>query len=58
MIRIGPKNWIAVTNQQADVLTAVQTFRRRAQFAGNLVSDDKQLVVGTGETVQMVPAKP
>jgi hypothetical protein len=48
----------AVTAQQADVLEAIQVFRRKAQAAGNLKSDDKQLVVVKQETVQIVPAKP
>jgi Protein of unknown function (DUF3300) len=48
----------AVTAQQADVLEAIQVFRRKAQAAGNLKSDDKQLVVVNQETVQIVPAKP
>lgn len=47
----------AVTAQQADVLEAIQIFRRKAQAAGNLQSDDKQLVVVKQETVQIVPAK-
>lgn len=48
----------AVTTQQADVLEAIQIFRRKAQSAGNLNSDDKQLVVVKQETIQIVPAKP
>jgi hypothetical protein len=48
----------AVTVQQPEVLDAIQVFRRKAQAAGNLKSDDKQLVVVKQETVQIVPAKP
>lgn len=48
----------AVTAQQADVLEALQIFRRKVQAAGNLKSDDKQIVVVQQETVQIVPAKP
>jgi hypothetical protein len=48
----------AVTSQQADVLEAIQIFRRKAQAAGNLKSDDKQSVVVQQETVRIVPAKP
>ena len=48
----------AVTAQQQDVLDAIQLFRRKAQAAGNLQSDDKQTVVVKQETVQIVPAKP
>lgn len=48
----------AVTAQQQDVLNAIQVFRRKAQAAGNLNSDDKQTVVVKEETVQIVPAQP
>jgi hypothetical protein len=48
----------AVTAQQQDVLNAIQVFRRKAQAAGNLNSDDKQIVVVQQETVQIVPAQP
>jgi hypothetical protein len=48
----------AFTSQQQDVLDAIQTFRRKAQAAGNLQSDDKQVVVVKQETVQIVPANP
>lgn len=34
----------AVINQQPDVLAAIAGFRERAQLAGNLKSDDKQVV--------------
>ncbi len=47
----------AVTHQQADVLAAIQTFRRRAQSAGNLNSDDKQTVVTHDDTVTIVPSQ-
>lgn len=48
----------AVTHQQADVLAAIQTFRRRAQTAGNLNTDDKQTVVTEDDTVKIVPSQP
>lgn len=48
----------AVTHQQQDVLDAIQVFRRKAQAAGNLNSDDKQTIIVRQETVQIVPAKP
>lgn len=48
----------AVTTQQQDVLNAIQVFRRKAQAAGNLNSDDRQTVVVKEETVQIVPAQP
>ena len=47
----------AVTSQQPDVLEAIQIFRRKAQAAGNLKSDDKQIIVVKQETIQIVPAK-
>jgi hypothetical protein len=48
----------AVTAQQLDVLQAIQIFRRKAQAAGNLKTDDKQVVVVKQDVVQIVPAKP
>ena len=48
----------AVLAQQADVLQAIQIFRRKAQDAGNLKTDDKQVVVDQQDAVTIVPAKP
>ncbi len=48
----------AVVGQQADVIKAIQTFRAKAKSAGNLKSDDKQIVVQEKETIQIVPADP
>lgn len=48
----------AVVSQQADVIKAVQAFRTKAQTAGNLKSDDKQIVVQENNTIQIVPADP
>ena len=48
----------AVLAQQADVLQAIQIFRRKAQDAGNLKTDDKQVVVEQQDAVKIVPAKP
>ena len=48
----------AVLAQQADVLQAIQIFRRKAQDAGNLKTDDKQVVVDQQDAVKIVPAKP
>ena len=43
--------------QQPDVLQAIQIFRRKAQDAGNLKTDDKQVVVDQPDAVKIVPAK-
>jgi len=48
----------AVVSQQADVLKAIQAFRAKAQGAGNLKSDDKQLIVQEKDTIKIVPADP
>ncbi|MES2438082.1 MAG: DUF3300 domain-containing protein [Verrucomicrobiota bacterium] len=48
----------AVTDQQVDVLSAIQIFRRKAQSAGNLKTDDKLTVVVEENIVQIVPTKP
>ena len=48
----------AVTAQQSDVLQAIQVFRRKAQTAGNLQSDEKQVVVVQQDVVKIVPAQP
>ena len=47
----------AVMAQQPDVLQAIQVFRRKAQDAGNLKTDDKQVVVEDQDAVKIVPAK-
>ena len=47
----------AVLAQQPDVLQAIQVFRRKAQDAGNLKTDDKQVVVEEQDAVKIVPAK-
>ena len=47
----------AVIAQQPDVLQAIQIFRRKAQDAGNLKTDDKQVVVEEQDAVKIVPAK-
>ena len=47
----------AVIAQQPDVLQAIQIFRRKAQDAGNLKTDDKQVVVEQQDAVKIVPAK-
>ena len=47
----------AVLAQQADVLQAIQIFRRKAQDAGNLKTDDKQVVVEQQDAVKIIPAK-
>ena len=43
----------AVVADQGEVLAAVQSFRRRAQSAGNLKSDDKLTVVVETETISL-----
>jgi len=48
----------AVLAQQADVLEAIQVFRRKAQDAGNLKTDDKQVVVEQQDALKIIPAKP
>ena len=48
----------AVVSQQGDVLKAIQAFRAKAATAGNLKSDDKQLIVQEKEVIQIVPADP
>jgi hypothetical protein len=48
----------AVLNQQADVLKAVQAFRSKVDAAGNLKSDDKQVVVKEQEVIKIIPAEP
>ena len=48
----------AVVTDQSAVLEAVQVFRRRAQAAGNLKTDDKQVVKVEQEIVVIQPADP
>ena len=48
----------AVVADQGAVIDAVQVFRRRAQAAGSLKSDDKQVVKVEKETVIIQPADP
>src|SRR4051794_22658738 len=48
----------AVVADTGEVLEAVQAFRRRAQSAGNLKSDDKQKVVVEQEVIKIAPADP
>ena len=48
----------AVVTDQAAVLEGVQSFRRRAQAAGNLKSDSKQVVTAQKETIIIQPADP
>jgi len=48
----------AVVADQAAVLGAVQAFRRKTQAAGNLKSDQKQVVVVEKEVIKIVPADP
>ncbi len=45
----------AVIAQQADVLSAVQRFRDRAYFAGNLESDERQTVRREDEIIEIEP---
>ena len=47
----------AVAAQQEDVITAIETFRDRAYAAGNLKSDDYQLVAQEGDTIQITPVQ-
>ncbi len=48
----------AVVANSSAVLDAVQSFRRRAQAAGNLKSDAKQMVVVEKEVIKIVQADP
>jgi hypothetical protein len=48
----------AVVSDQSGVMEAIQAFRRRAQSAGNLKSDDKQVVTVEKEIVTIVPSNP
>jgi len=48
----------AVVADQGAVIEAVQGFRRKAQAAGSLKSDDKQVVKVEQETVYIEPADP
>ncbi len=48
----------AVVADQGAVLDAVQAFRRKAQAAGNLKTDTKQVVEVEKEIIKIVPADP
>ena len=48
----------AVLYQQAAVLDAIQAFRDRAYAAGNLQTDDRQVVTREAETIVIKPADP
>jgi uncharacterized membrane protein YgcG len=48
----------AVAMQPSAVMAAIQTVRRKAQAAGNLRSNDKQVVVAQGDTIVIQPANP
>ncbi len=48
----------AVVADQGEVLEAIQSFRRKAQAAGNLKSDGKQVVQVEKEIITIVPADP
>ena len=45
----------AVISQQADVIAAVEAFRDRAYAAGNLKSDDRQIVSNDAGSIEIVP---
>jgi hypothetical protein len=47
----------AVAVQQEDVIAAIETFRDRAYAAGNLKSDDYQIVAQEGDTIQITPVQ-
>jgi hypothetical protein len=48
----------AYTNQEQDVMSAVQTMRQRAQSSGNLSSNTQQTVTSQGTTIVIQPANP
>ncbi|MDB5289515.1 MAG: hypothetical protein JWL69_756, partial [Phycisphaerales bacterium] len=45
-------------NQQADVMSAVQSLRAQAVADGNLASTDQQQVIPDGDVIEIVPADP
>ena len=47
-----------VVADQGAVLDAIQSFRRKAQSAGNLKSDGKQVVAAEQQIITIVPANP
>jgi len=47
----------AVVAQQSDVISAIELFRDRAYAAGNLKSDDYQLVAHEGSSIQITPVE-
>ncbi|MDH3612993.1 MAG: DUF3300 domain-containing protein [Gammaproteobacteria bacterium] len=47
----------AVVAQQADVISAIELFRDRAYAAGNLKSDDYQVVAHEGSAIQITPVE-
>ncbi|TDJ47917.1 MAG: DUF3300 domain-containing protein [Gammaproteobacteria bacterium] len=47
----------AVVNQQADVLDAIQNFRGRAVAAGNLKTDEHQIVTEVDEVIEITPVE-
>ena len=48
----------AVATDSAEVMEAVQAFRRRTQSAGNLKTDDKQTIVVEQEVIKIQPTNP
>jgi hypothetical protein len=48
----------AVLNQQADVMDSIQQFRAQADTAGNLESNEQQVVVKEKEVIYIKPADP
>jgi hypothetical protein len=48
----------AVVGRQKDVMDAIQAFRRKVYSAGNLKTDDKQIIVVEKEVIKVVPANP
>jgi len=48
----------AVINQQKDVMDAIQQFRAKAEAAGNLKSNDKQVIIVEKEVIKIVSADP
>jgi hypothetical protein len=47
----------AVVAQQTDVIAGIEAFRDQAYAAGNLESDDYQLVSHEGDTIQITPVQ-
>ncbi len=48
----------AYVNQSTDVMTSIQRLRAKAKAAGNLASNQQQIVIVEKEVIKVVPAQP